>query len=260
MNSSKNSLFAGLCLMALVAISTVLACAQGEPMKPKPPMYSYVSNWQIPRGHWAEMKTYEESGNAVMDKAMADGTLVGHGTDMNLVHSADGWTHDDWFSSMSMAGIIKVLDQLYSSGGAAGTALESATKHYDLLFVSRYYNWKPGAYKDGVVQVSTFRLKKSAPDGAFNAISGEIVAPLLEKMLADGMILEYEIDTEAVHTTAPGSFSIVTVSAHPDDADKMDDMIRAAFKAHPIDGVAFDALIEEGASRDEMGLGQGVFK
>lgn len=259
MNKSTWSIFAGLCAIAM-AMSAVPASAQTEAVKPKAPMYSYISNWQIPRGHWGEMKDEPAAEKDIMDKAMADGTLVGYGNDQNLVHTEDGWTHDDWFASYSMGGLMTVLKQLYTSGTATSPVLQTATKHYDLVLMSRYYGWHPGSYKDGFVSVSAYKLKANAPSNALDAISGEIVAPLLEKLLSDGTILEYEIDTMAVHTAAPGSFWIVTVVNDPASLDKVDDAIRAAIKAHPGEGVEFDVSTEPSAHRDELGLGNGTFK
>jgi hypothetical protein len=258
MTKSKWSVIAGACAIALGTMWVMPASAQ-EAVKAKAPMYSYVSNWQIPRAHWAEMKT-DAAEKAMMDKAVADGTLVGYGTDQNLVHTPDGWTHDDWFSSMSQAGIYSVLKGLYTSGSATTPVLETATKHWDMVLMSRYYGWTPGSYEGGFVSVSEYKLKKNAPDNALEAISGEIVAPLLEKLLADGTIVEYEIDTMAVHSSAPGTFWIVTVSKDAAGMDKLDAAIMAAIKAHPIDGIAFDALTDWSAHRDEMALGDGMFK
>ena len=51
----------------------------------------------------------------MLDKAIADGTIVGYGSDVTLVHQADGITHDDWWSAMSLAGVLNVLDQLEKS-------------------------------------------------------------------------------------------------------------------------------------------------
>ena len=196
-----------------------------------------------------------------MQKAMADGTLVGYGTDQNMVHTADGWTHDDWFSSMSQGGIFSVLKQMYASNTGTTNVLQTATGHWDEVLVSRYYNWTPGVrYQGGIVSVSMYKLKKNAPDDAMRAICSEIVAPLLEKLLADGTIVEYEIDTMAVHTGAPGSFWIVTVQKDPADIDKMDAAIMASIKTHPIEGVAFDAVVDMSAHRDEMSMGDGMFK
>ena len=260
MNKSKWSIFAGLCAIAMLTLWAAPVSAQSEAVKAKAPMYSYIANWQIPRAHWAEMKSEGATDAAAMEKALADGTINGYGSDENLVHTPDGWTHDNWWTASSMAGLLKVLDQLYAAGGSGSPALESATRHWDLVMVSRYYNWHPGSYKNAIVQVSTYQLKKSAPDNAYEVICSEIVAPLLEKMLADGTIQEYEIDTAAVHTSAPGTFSIVTVSAHPEDVDKLDAAIRASIKDHPIEGVAFDAVTDPSAHRDELGLGSGTFK
>ena len=85
-----------------------------------------------------------------------------------------------------MAGLIKVLDQFYASGGTTSPALASATKHWDLVFVSKYYNWKPGAYKNAYVHVSSYKLKPDAPDDAVDMLSKQLVVPMLEKLLADG--------------------------------------------------------------------------
>ncbi|HEU5351325.1 MAG TPA: hypothetical protein VFU55_06985 [Terracidiphilus sp.] len=259
MSKIKWTLVAGVCALTLAAMWAVPANAQ-EAVKAKAPMYSYISNWQIPRAHWAEMKA-DAAEKALMDKAMADGTLVGYGFDQNLVHTPDGWTHDDWFASMSEGGIYSVLKQLNTQGMSTTSVLEAATKHWDMVFVSRYYGWQPGAtYKGGIVAVSKYKLKKNAPDGALNAISSRIVAPLMEKLLADGTIVEYEIDTLDVHTTAPGTFWIATVVKDPADVDKVDAAIRADIKAHPMEGVSFDAVVDMSAHRDEMALGDGVYK
>ena len=107
-------------------------------------MYSYVGNWNIPRAQWAEMEKANAADQNVLGKAVADGTIVGFGHDMNLVHQPDGETHDEWWSAMSMAGVLKVLDQFYKSGSSTSPVLASATKHWDNIYVSRYYNWHSG--------------------------------------------------------------------------------------------------------------------
>src|SRR5450755_4605402 len=139
MNKKLSGIFAAVCALALLAAFAAPALAQDEP-KEKPPMYSYVGFWSIPRAQWGEMAKADESDKAILDKALADGTLIGYGNDMNLVHSAEGPTHDDWWSSMSMAGLMNVLDRFYKAGNTASPVLESATKHWDNIYVSRHYN------------------------------------------------------------------------------------------------------------------------
>lgn len=255
----KWSIFAGLCALALGAVCTLPAVGQTE-VKEKPPMYGYIANWQIPRAHWADVAKENEATKAILDKAMADGTIVGYGNDENLVHSADGWTHDDWWNAKSMAGLIKVLDQLASSGNNGASVLESATKHYDEILESHYYNWRPGSYKNGYIQVASYKLKADAPRNAVDLLSKSLVVPLLEKELANGTIVEYEIDEMAVHTEAPGTFSIVMVCPTPESIDKINAAIQDAMKAQPLGSPAFLSVIDWSGHRDELTRGNGTFK
>ena len=65
----------------------------------------------------------------LFEDALCSGTLIGYGTDENLIHQVDGATHDNWWSSMSMAGLFNTLDEIYKTGNASAPVLASATKH-----------------------------------------------------------------------------------------------------------------------------------
>jgi hypothetical protein len=256
--TSKRKTITGMCAIALVAMWSMGSWAHAQEVKPKPPMYTYIANWEVPRAHWAEMAKSADADKAILDKAVADGTLVGYGNDENLVHTPGEFTHDDWWSAKSMAGLMKVLDQL--SGGNATPVLESATKHWDLIEVSHYYNWKPGAYKNGYVQVASYTLKPDAPDDAIEQLSKNFVVPLLEKQLADGTIVEYEIDVPAVHTSSPGTFAIVWVCPQADGIDKVNAAIRATREGQALSNAAFLSMIDYKSHRDELNKGDGTFK
>src|SRR6266536_2674477 len=105
---------AAVCALTMAAVA--VGSAHAQEVKEKPPMYSYVGNWAIPRTQWAEMEKNTATEEKVLAKALAAGTIVAYGNDVNLVHSGDGGTHDDWWSAMSMAGIINVLEQFYQGG------------------------------------------------------------------------------------------------------------------------------------------------
>ena len=64
-----------------VALSAIPSGAQMSEVKEKPPMYSYIANSQIPRAHWGEMAGANAANKAILDKALADGTIVGYGND-----------------------------------------------------------------------------------------------------------------------------------------------------------------------------------
>jgi hypothetical protein len=260
MNKKLWSVFAGMCGLVMLALCAVPSRAQTPEVKEKPPMYSYIANWQIPRAQWADMDKASAADKTILDKALADGTIVGYGNDENLVHQSTGETHDNWWSAMSMAGLIKVLDQFYASSSIASPALASATKHWDEILVSRYYNWKSGSWKNGYVHVSSYKLKEDAPDDAVEMLSKNLVVPLMEKLLADGTVREYEIDTEAIHTDAPGSFWIVYVASTPEGLDTVNAGVVEALKATPLSGPAFSSMTDFSQHRDELLRGQGTYK
>jgi hypothetical protein len=127
-----------------------------------------------------------------------------------------------------------------------------ATKHWDELFVSRYYNWKSGTVKNGYSHVGFYKLKPDAPDDAVEMLSKNLVVPVLEKQLAAGVIAEYEIDTEAIHTDAPGGFLIVYLATNAEGLDKVQAAVEEALKANPMGGPAFGSMTAMPAHRDEL--------
>lgn len=239
-------------LAFLIAFATLLACAAPSFAQDKPPMYTYVGNWSIPRAQWGEMEKSAAADQGILDKALANGTLVGFGSDVSLVHTADGFTHDDWWSSMSMAGLVHVLDQFYASGNSTTSVLASSTKHTDQVFVSRCYNRKAGSWKTAYTHGGYYKFKPDAPSDATEMMCKQFIEPLMEKMLADGTIVEYELDTEAIHTESPDAFYIFYIAATPEGLDKVNAALREMSKANPLRGPAFEALTDYTAHRDML--------
>ena len=259
MNRKLWAILACMCTLAMLAASAAPACAQDE-VKEKPPMYSYVGFWNIPRAQWAEMEKNNAAEQKILDKALADGAIVAYGNDLNIVHTADGMTHDDWWSAMSMAAMLNVLDKFYKSGTPTSPVLASATKHTDGIFVSRHYNWRPGTYKGAYTRVAYYKLKPDAPEHAIETLSKTFIVPLLERLLADGSIVEYEIDTEAVHTEGPGAFWIDVISPNAEGLDKLNAALLDRAKTNPLAGQAFDSMIDSSAHRDSLSTSTVTYK
>ena len=259
MNKKLWMIFAVVCTLAMLAAVAAPARAQDEP-KEKPPMYTYVGFWNIPRPQWADMEKNNAADQKILDKAIADGSIVGYGNDLNLVHQADGITHDDWWSAMSMAALMNTLDKFYKAGTPTSPVLASATKHSDDIFMSRYYNWRAGSYKGAYTRVASFKLKPEAPANAVENLSKTVFVPLLEKLLADGTIVEYEIDTETVHTVDPGNFWIEFIAPNADGLDKFDAALRGANKSNPMLGPGFASLVDFGVHRDYLSSTTATYK
>jgi|SRR5579862_7122140 len=261
MSSTKWKMIATVSLLAVFGAAAVPAAAQTTEVKEKPRMYTYESSWVIPRAHWGDVDKDNATGNQkILAPALADGTLLGYGDDENLVHSADGATHDNWWQASSMAGLLKVLDAFYKSGGTASPVLLSATKHWDQVFVSRFYNWKAGSWKGAFGRTSTYKLKPDAPNDAVETLSKNVFVPILEKLLADGSIVEYEIDEETIHTESPDMFLIYVLAPTAEGLDKLNAAVREAGKNNSLISPAIAAMVDFTPHRDFLVRANATYK
>jgi hypothetical protein len=260
MNTKRRNVLAVLGALAVASTFAVPALAQVAEVKEKPPMYTYVSNWIIPRARWAEMDKAGAAESKIMDKALSSGSLVGYGDDLNLVHQPENSTHDSWWSSMSMAGLLNALEEIYKTGSPTSPVLSSATKHWDNIYVSRFYNWHSGVAHGAYTHGASYKLKADAPDDAVKTLSKNFIAPMLDKLVADGTLVEYEVDVEAVHTEDPGKFWIIYITANAEGVDKVSAALRDTLKASPFAGPAFSSMVDFTPHRDSLARTNATYK
>jgi hypothetical protein len=153
-----------------------------------------------------------------------------------------------------------VLEQFYQGGSTTTPVLSAATKHWDIVVVSRYYNQHSGSIKNGYTHFGFYKLKPDAPDDALESLSKNLIVPLLEKELAAGTIAAYQIGTEAIHTDSPGGFGIVYTAPTADGLDKVQAAVEAAIKSNPLGGAAFGSMTEASAHRDDLSRTNATYK
>ncbi|HEX3944209.1 MAG TPA: hypothetical protein VHW69_08980 [Rhizomicrobium sp.] len=232
--------------LAMLGMTATMAGAQTVEVKKKPPLYRYVSYWTIPRAHWGQVGKDNAIGNQkILAPALADGTLLGCGEDENQVHSAEGFTHDNWWQANSLAGLMKVHEAFDKGGGSGSPLRVSSTKHWDQMYVSSFYNWKAGSWKGAYGYKATYKLRPDAPDpdDAIRTLSSFYV-PVFEKMLADGIIVEYEISREMIHiadSRAQVVYNFVMPSA--EGLDKFRAALGDALDKNSLIGPAFGSMM-----------------
>jgi hypothetical protein len=246
-------------IMGALYLPSSAVHAQSAEVKDKPPLYTYEAEWDLPRAKWADMDK-ARAGNTVTAHAFAGGTLVGYGSDETVVHTAEGYTHDAWFSSMSMAGLLETLSDLMQGGSTTTAVFASATKHQDQVFSSRYYAWKSGSWKGAYTHAAMYKLKDSAPDDAIDIVAKSFIVPLFEKLLADGSIIEYEIDEQAVHTDSPALFFLVYITPTAEGQDRVNKALGESIKANPLASPAFGSMVDFSAHRDYLVRGDVTYK
>ena len=95
---------------------------------------------------------------------------------------------------------------------------------------------------------------------AIEPLSKTTIVPLLEKFVAGGSLVEYEIDTEAVHSEAPGTFYVFLITPNAQGLDKFRAAQREAIKASPLLGPAFEAMTDFTAHRDMLARTNATYK
>src|SRR5712675_2494617 len=126
---------AGLLLIVVAAMLVPTALPQ---MEPAPTVYTFVSQFQIPRAQWASYsEDSEKSIIPILEKLAADGTILSWSTFEQVIHTTDGYTHGAAWSSNSIAGLMKVLDEIRKNGPRPGQI--AATKNEDFLMQTSMY-------------------------------------------------------------------------------------------------------------------------
>jgi hypothetical protein len=234
----------GVACLAVLGMTATLAGAQTDEVKQKPRLYRYESYWVFPRARWGDVDKDNAAGNRkILAPALADGSLIGYGDEENQVHSAEGFTHDNWWQANSWAGVMKVVEGFHKGSSPSSPLLVSSTKHWDHVFVSRFYNWKAGSWKGAYGYTATYKLKPDAPDDAVRTLSQRWFVPLFERLLADGTIVEYEVDEDTVHTDLPDQFFVYFLMPSAGGLDKVTAAIRAAVGENPLIGPAFASIV-----------------
>jgi len=258
MRTHVMGIFVGVCALAGFWPAAAPAQQPAE-VKEKPPMYSYIANWEVPRNKFKDMEDMLGKNAVVMSKSLSSGVLVGFGSDITLVHKEGESTHDVWWSSMSWSGLMKALESIKSSPTSSAPVLDSG-KHNDKIYSARYYNWRSGSFTNGYTRLAIWKLKPDAPADAIDQLAKHYAVPMLEKLLAEGAIYEYEIDEEAVHTESPGTFMVIFVGNGPEGLDKASAALAGAQKASPFVISTFSSWVDTASHRDGLYQTSGTYK
>jgi hypothetical protein len=202
-----------LMLAALAIVSSPIAFSQ---MEPAPTVYTYVSQFQVPRANWAAYsEDTEKSFVPVVEKMLADGNIVSWSTFETVVHTPDGYTHGAAWSSPTISGLMKVLDEIRKSGPRPGQI--AATKHEDLLMQSTMYHAGSGTPAYARVVCS---LAKADKPGEYTAMLKKLLVPTFEDQLKKGVATYWGADEQYVNTMAPSTRCVVIDYPNAEGMDK----------------------------------------
>ncbi|HEV2715809.1 MAG TPA: hypothetical protein VGU64_11140 [Terriglobales bacterium] len=238
---------AELAVLLLVAVVTVpIAFAQME--QAQPVVYTYVSQFQVPRANWAQYsENTEKSFVPIVEKMVADGTIMSYSTFEMIVHTPEGYTHGAAWSSTSIAGLTKVLDELRKAGPQPGQV--AATKHEDYLMQTTMYI----AGSSGTPAYLRVVCQNAKPDKPEEYTAGlrKYLWPMFEDQFKKGVASYVSLDSQYVNNMAPSVRCLVITYPSADSMDKWAAAVNATFaKMNAADREAFFGTTVTDSRRD----------
>jgi len=185
-------------------------------MEPTPVVYTYVSQFQVPRAHWAAYsEDTEKTVVPIVEKLTAEGTILSWSTFEQVIHTPDGYTHGAAWSSTSISGLMKVLDEIRKGGPRPGQI--AATKHEDLLMQTSMY--RVGSGTPTYLRVVCSSAKADKP-GEYAATLKKLLVPTFEEQVKKGVATYYSVDEQYVNTAPPSTRCVVINYPNAESMDK----------------------------------------
>jgi hypothetical protein len=235
--------------LLLIVSAVILVPAALPQVEPTPIMYTYVSQFQVPRANWAAYsEDTEKTFVPVVEKSLADGSIVSWSTFEQVIHTPDGYTHGAAWSSTSIAGLMKVLDEVRKNGPRP--AQIAATKHEDLLMQSTIYH--AGGGTPTYLRVVCSMAKADKP-GEYAATLKKLLVPTFEEQVKKGVATYYSVDEQYVNTAAQSTRCVVITYPNADGMDKWATAIKATMnKWSPAERAEFAGATVLDSRRDFM--------
>jgi hypothetical protein len=235
--------------LVVIALAVMLVPAALPQMEPTPIVYTFVSQFQIPRANWATYSAdTEKSFIPIAEKLTADGTILSWATFEQVIHTPEGFTHGAAWSSNTIAGLMKVLDEVRKAGPQAGQI--AATKHEDYLMQTSMYH--AGSGTPAYLRVVCSNAKADKP-GEYAAALKKYLVPTFDEQVKKGVATYYGLDEQYVNNEAPSIRCLVINYPNADGMDKWAAAVNATLgKMSAADRDAFANASVADSRRDIM--------
>ena len=236
--------------LVVVVFAVVMVPAAISQMESAPVVYTYVSQFAVPRADWAAYaESTEKSFVPMAEKLTASGAIDNWTTFEMVVHTPDGYTHGAAWSSSTISGLMKALDELRKGGPQA--AQIASTKHEDLLMQSRTY--QVGSGTPAYFRVICSAAKPDKPE-AYSAMMKKLLIPTFDDQLKKGVATYWGIDEQYVNTGAPSTRCVVIDYPNAEAMDKWAAAINATMaKWSAADRAEYANATVPDSRRDIMG-------
>jgi hypothetical protein len=238
-------------LLVVVVLAVILVPAALSQMEQAPVVYTYVSQFQVPRANWAQYsEDTDKTFVPVMEKAVADGSISSWSTFEQAVHTPEGYTHGAAWSSNTISGLMKVLDELRK--GTPRSSQVASTKHEDYLMQTSMYAMGSGTGAPAYLRVVCQNAKPDKPEGYAAALK-KYLWPMVEEQAKKGVVSYVGLDSQYVNNQAPSMRCLVITYPNAEGMDKWAAAVNGTFaKMSDADREAFFGSTVADSRRDIM--------
>ena len=175
----------------------------------------------------------------VLDKLLDSGLILGYGIDVDMLHVPDNNNITFWTEPANYDNLAKsedAIEAFIKSNPALMhdlASLADMTTHHDFILRTWEASHKgTPAGAQPVEDIDSVRVKPGRGRD-FLTMFRNFDKPVYEKLVADGVIYAYELDTEAVHTLEPGLVWVIVTMPSLGAKDKVNAAFDEAEKALP---------------------------
>jgi hypothetical protein len=168
---------------------------------------------------------------APLDKLMAAGVVLAYGMDVDMLHVPGETNVAFWVTVPNYEALATeenaIQEFIRANPGLMAdlTSMTDMSSHHDLIVRTREEGHT--SVPAGAQPIADFDIQQVKPGRMqdFMTLFKKYDKPVFDKLVADGVIYAWAVDTEAVHTTTPGL--VWTIVTMPNLGTK--DKVNAAF-------------------------------
>jgi hypothetical protein len=196
--------------------------------------YKYLTSVATFKVAPGKENAFVEKGKAfapTLDKLMESGVVLAYGIDVDMLHVPGNNNVDFWVVIPNFDAMDKeegaIQEFIKANPGLMGdlTAMTDMSAHHDLVVRTRENG--RNSVPAGSKPIEDFDMVRVKPGHMqdFVTMFKKYDQPVYDKLVADGVIYAYEMDTEAVHTMEPGLVWVIVTMPNLGAKDK----VNAAF-------------------------------
>jgi hypothetical protein len=206
-------------MLLVVVLGCALFAANARAQAPaEPPTYTFIIERTIPRAMWEDWEKFaQEKYRPVLEKLMADGTIVSWGLFATVVHVDGSPTHGSWMEAPSIESMHKALAEL---GKLPNPIMASPNvTHRDRWLHSQVRHARTSSGSNAFLWINNTHVQIGKGD-QYRELFVNFLKPIADDLVSKGTMSMFALTNETIHTADPYQVFYFYLFSGPDGQDK----------------------------------------